>query len=139
MSKIVEIQQRKDDGKSFILRNLSVMLHGCENTRDKIIKLIQPKQSRDREKIPSEHYSTLESLVFDQTRKMTDIFLQFSCTFETDSKKYLTVLTVACWLGERVSLLIQAFLELWVLLVAGLLLSLATNKTNNQKLLKVTK
>lgn len=65
MSKIVETQQRKDDGKSFILRNLSVMLHGCENTRDKIIKLVQPKQSRDIEKIPSEHCSTLESLVFD--------------------------------------------------------------------------
>lgn len=81
MSKIVEKQQRKDDRKSFILRNPSVMLHGCENTRDEIIKLAQPKQSRDIEKIPSEHYSTLESLVFDNIpnkkndRHFSSIFL----------------------------------------------------------------
>lgn len=36
MSKTVEIQQRKDGGKSFILWNLSVMLHGCESMRDEI-------------------------------------------------------------------------------------------------------
>lgn len=40
MSKIVEIQQRKDDGKSSILRSLSMMLHGCESTRDEIITLV---------------------------------------------------------------------------------------------------
>lgn len=55
---MVELQQRKDDGKSFILGNLSMMLHGCENTRDEIITLVRPKQSRDIEKIPSELYST---------------------------------------------------------------------------------